>query len=128
MKITIDTYRFIKQVVKSQEFELPDETSYYFQTGVRRSIRIVPVWSTWKKERGEDEIIFQYHITCVYLSFKNKIESFTVSATSGITDLYNSKDENVIQALLLGHLDERNKEDFEQDLQTAIDNLNRFEL
>lgn len=128
MKKSIEIYKIQKVLDKNFEVDLPDETCYFFETGIRRSIRIVPIWTTWKHEQGEDEIIYQYHITCVYRSFENKIESFKVSAISGLSNIYKSDKKHPLQSLMLGWLDSRTEEQFMQDLQLAIEELNNFEL
>jgi hypothetical protein len=131
MKVKIPIYQYVKELKEDNEFELPDEESYYFETGIRRSIRFIPIWTTWKCEKGEDEIIFQYHITVVYKSFKNKVESFLISATSGLSDLFKEEDKSekasIIQSLFKGWLDKRTKEQFEADLNSTIENFNNFE-
>jgi len=131
MKVKVPIYKFVKELVEDNEFELPDEESYYFETGIRRSIRIIPIWTTWKHEKQEPEIIFQYHITMVYKSFENKIESFIISATSGLSDLYKednkSNKASIIQSLFKGWLDKRTKEQFEADLNSTIENFNKIE-
>jgi hypothetical protein len=130
MKVKINTYEIKRIEVEGKEYDLPDEPAYFFETGVRRSVRMIPIWTTWRHEKGESEIIHQYHVTCVYLSFKNKIESFNISAIGGLTDLYNDKDNSekgsIIKSLFNGWFDVRTKEQFDNDLNTAIHNLNEF--
>lgn len=134
MKVKINTYEIKRIEVEGKEYDLPDEISYYFQTGKRRSIRMIPIWTSWKHEKGEPEIIWQYHVTVVYLSSKNKVESFKISAISGLSDLYNLKEtdrfnsekSSIIKALFDYELDQRTKEEFEADLNAAIYNFDNF--
>ena len=128
MKTKIEVYKIQKVLDKDFEVDLPDKPCYFFETGIRRAIRIIPIWSTWKKQKGEEEIIWQYHITCVYRSFENKIESFTVSATSGLSDIYQSDKSHPLKSFMDGWLDNRTEQQFMTDLQSAINNLNDFEL
>ena len=80
MKINIPLYKYKKVLVESNEIEFPDEPKYYFETGIRRSIRIVPVWTTWQIDQGkEKEEIWNYDVTIIRLNFECKIEKFTLS-------------------------------------------------
>lgn len=130
MKINLKTYEYKKIELSNTEFNIPDEISYYFQTFIRRSIRVIPIWTTWNKEQyGKEEEIFSYHFTCVYQSFENKIESFEISV-SNIESLYNSDKSNgnsdLIKSLLNNDLNVRTKDQFEADLYNAIEELNKY--
>lgn len=138
MKINIKTYELKRVEKENTEFdELPEEVSYFFETGIRRSIRIVPIWTTWQKERdGKDEEIWKYHLTCVYKSFENIIESFEI-CLSDFEKYYNdnstklgtkdSRNKSIVDALLNKWLDKRTQEQFETDLNSAIKELNNFQ-
>ena len=77
MKIQLKQYKLEKVETSSVDFELPEETVYFFETHVRRSIRIKPIFTTWQKENLNKEEELQYfEVTCVYLSSKCKIEKF----------------------------------------------------
>lgn len=131
MKVKIPKYKLEKILIEDNEYELPDEPAYYFETCVRRSIRFIPILTSWKHEKDQPEEIYQYHITVVYLSFENKIESFKISAKSGLSDLMKDGDKSeqssVIKALFNKYLNVRTKEQFEADLQQAINNLSNYE-
>lgn len=124
MKVKLETYELVRNKTGLVEAELPEITSYYFETGVRRSIRLVPKWTTWNKEQyGKDEELYGYYVTCVYLSFENKIESFSIN----ISDFENalnkskpSKEEDLIISLVKNWLNIRTKQQFEADFNTAI--------
>jgi len=49
MKLQIKQYEYEKKEVASKEIQLPSETSYFFQTHIRRSIKIIPCYTTWKQ-------------------------------------------------------------------------------
>lgn len=127
MKINLKTYEYKKIELSNKEFNLPDNISYYFQTFIRRSIRIIPIWTKWNREQyGKDEEIFSYHFTCIYQSSENKIESFEISV-SDIESLYYSKSSNnsdLIKSLLNNDLNIRTKDQFDADLYNAIEKLN----
>ena len=50
MKLKIKTFEYVKVEKEAVEYDFPDVPSHYFETGIRRSIRVEPVWTTWKKE------------------------------------------------------------------------------
>ena len=129
MKFKIDTFKYVRQLVKEQEIELPDETKYFFETGIRRAVRIVPVMTEWlKKTTGEEERIYKYHVTCVYRSFQNKIESFDINAyPAELERLYNSERDNIVKCLVDGHFHIRTREEFENDYNAAIKKFNDVE-
>lgn len=127
MKVKLTTYEYVKQEIEGKEYEIPDETSYFFETGVRRAIRMVPVWTTWLKEEGKEEHIHSYKVTCVYRSMENKVETFNISVHtlgSEFSDNAKGKQADFVRALLNGWFDKRTKEQFEQDLQASINEFN----
>lgn len=124
MKIKLETYELVRKKTNLVETELPEITSYYFETGVRRSIRLVPKWTTWnKKQYDKDEELYGYYVTCVYLSFENKIESFSINISDFENALNKSKptkEEDLIISLVKNWLNTRTKEQFEADFNMAI--------
>lgn len=111
----LKTYKLEKVEVDSTELHIPEETVYLFQTGKRRSIRIVPIFF--------DAAVYELKITCVYLSYKIKIEGFKIQV-SMIERYYNSQDQSIekeiIQLLLSGDCYERTEEQFTTDLREAF--------
>lgn len=84
-------YKYEKVPTESKFWELPTEPLYLFETHIRRSISIVPHWTTWnRKTYKKPEEIFELKIICVYQSFDAKIESYTI-AVSSIEDLYHKE-------------------------------------
>ena len=131
MKISIKQYKYEKIELADKEVELPDTTAYYFQTGIRRAIRIVPRWTTWcKKQYGKDEYIYDFEITCVYNSMECKIEKFTITP-KGIEEMYfteSGKNDlkstiNFVKSWIDGDFNIRTKEQFEADLHFITNNL-----
>lgn len=121
MKISIKTYKYEKVIINDCDFELPEKTCYFFETGIRRSIKVVPIWTTWNKEKGNKEEIWSYDITCVYRSFECKVEKFSISV-SNIEDLYQAKGEKseFVKGLLDNHFQKRTEEQFNSDLKSTI--------
>ena len=127
MELSIKTYEWQRIEKSNTKFELPEEPTYWFETGIRRSIRIFPIWTTWQMENdSEPEEIWQYHFTCVYRSFENKIESFKVSIHE-FEDYYLQDKHNIIKSFLNNDFNERTKEQFENDLESALSLLNEYE-
>lgn len=126
MEIVIKTYEYQKIEKSNTKFELPEETTYWFETGIRRAIRIIPIWTTWKIENdNEREEIYKYHFTCVYRSFENKIESFEISVYD-FEECYNQNKQHIIKSFLNYEFNERTKEQFENDLESALTLLNEY--
>lgn len=127
----IKTYEYQKVEISNTEISIPQTPSYFFETGIRRSIRIVPEWTTWKKEaHNKEEELYSLEITCVYLSFECRIEKFTIRL-SEIEDLYNKKRStgldgdkwDIIHGLINQYFNIRTEKQFKEDLQTAINQL-----
>lgn len=121
MKLQIKQYEYDKREVGSKEIQLPTETSYYFETGIRRSIKIVPSFIT-KKEKKE---LYQLTVVCLYQSSECKAEKFNIRVKD-IEDIYYSDDHKhnkFIYALIEGWFDQRTKEQFDEDLNNFISDL-----
>jgi hypothetical protein len=124
MLINIKKYEFKKIEVESKIFELPETESYCFETHVRRSIRIKPVFTTWNKElHNKEEELYSFDITCVYLSFECKIVKFSISV-SDFDDLSKMEKNEFLNAWVSGWFNFRTKEQFDTDLKVAIDKIN----
>lgn len=126
MKLNIKQYEFHKVEIQSQDIEIPTETSYFFETGVRRSIRIIPVFTTWNKERfNKEEELYYLDITCLYNSSETKAEKFRINI-SDIESIYyyeKHKYNGFVSSLVRDFFDVRTKEQFEMDLKLTIDKL-----
>jgi hypothetical protein len=127
MKHSIKTYKFEKVEISSTEMEIPEQPLYCFQTGIRRSIRIIPEYTTWNMERfNKEEEIWRLNVTYVYRNFENKIEMFNFQLRDLEEMVNNNKDSYNIGNMLLHkdyHL--RTKEKFEEDLNAVISAINR---
>lgn len=126
MKVQIKQYKYEKIETSSFDLELPEETSYFFETCIRRSIRIVPVFTSWNKEQyNKEEELYKFDITCVYLSFECKIEKFSVSVSDFEKDKEIIEKNLFLRSWINGWFDKRTKTDFENDLKQAIDKINK---
>lgn len=124
----IKTYKTQRVEVDEFEIPIPTETVYYFETGIRRSIRIVPEYTTWNKEQyNKDEELFRLHVTCVYQSYQCKIEKFVINIHE-IEGIYNStqntNNKSVVELLVNNWGNKRTKEQFESDLEAVIKEIN----
>lgn len=128
MKIKLKQFQIKRVEIEPLEVELPIETSYYFETGIRRAIRIVPIFTTWMINAGnKEEELYEFEITCVYNSGESKIEKFTIQASNIERILSDEKDKyhRFVTALVEGHFDERSKEAFESDLNYVIKEISK---
>ena len=125
MKVQIKQHKHVKVETSSFDLELPEETSYFFETGIRRSIRIVPIFTTWNKEQyNKEEELFKFDITCVYLSFECKIEKFSVSVSDFDKDKEIIEKNLFLRSQINKWFNKRTQIDFENDLKQAIDKIN----
>ena len=118
MKLTLRQYQCKKVEVASKEIELSTEVSYFFQTGIRRSIKIIPRFTTWNKEQyDKEEELYELEVICLYNSFECKAEKFKIRVNS-IEEIYYSekhKHNNFITSLIEDDFHERTKEQFDAD-------------
>jgi hypothetical protein len=118
MKLEIKQYKYEKIEVSSKEIELPTETSYFFQTGIRRSIKITPRFTTWnKKHYNKEEELYELIVVCLYQNFECKAEKFSLRVNELENIYYSEKDENkeFVTALIDGCFNKRTKEQFDAD-------------
>lgn len=123
MDLVIKQYKFEKVETDSRIIRIPTEESYFFETGVRRSIRIIPHFTTWNKERfDKDEELYELEITCLYGSFECRIEHFKIRG-SDIESIAYSKEhkyKSFVTSLIEDWFDKRTKEQFEGDLKELL--------
>lgn len=126
MKLQIKQYEYEKKEVASKEIQLPSETSYFFQTHKRRSIKLIPCYTTWNKEEFDrDEELYEFVVICLYQSSQCKVEKFTIDARKIEEIYYSNKHEHkdFITALINGEFYERTKEQFDADFNTILTTL-----
>lgn len=129
MKTKIEKWKFVKQIETGVEVELPDEIEYHFQTGIRRSIAIIPEWTSWQKDRGKEEEIWKYDFICVYDDFKCKIEKASIQVSQISSLLQNDKDSYSLVDFLVNEKGEytvRSKERFMADYNKVLNNINEL--
>lgn len=123
----IKTYRVQKVEVAEFEIPLPEVPTYLFETGVRRSIRIIPKFTTWNKERfNKEEELYGLDVTLIYLSFKCEVVKFTINV-SDLEGIWNSQErtlkKQILELLVNDWGDSRTQEEFETDLNVVIEKL-----
>lgn len=126
MKLNIKQYEFKKIEIKAKEIDLPTEVSYYFETGVRRSIKITPVFTTWNKERfDKEEELYCLKIICLYNSSKCMAEKFTINTKEIETIFYSEqhKYKSFVTSLINDWFDVRTKEQFEADFKYTFEEM-----
>lgn len=126
MKLNIKQYEYHKVEIQSRDIEIPTEISYFFETGVRRSIRIVPIYTTWHVfQYGKDEVLWYLDVTCLYNSSQTKAEKFRIDINDIESIYYNEKHKyhGFVRGLVNDFFDVRTKEQFENDLKLTIDKL-----
>lgn len=122
MKQIIVKKKVFKITEEDLPFNIPTEPMCLFMYGSRISIKIVPVYTTWKKMNGEgEEEIWSLDILVVSGGLTNHIEKITVHISS-IGDILRENKSNVTSRILelMNEPDERNlrtpqefKEDFD---------------
>lgn len=122
--------RKVVEVTEEVDIQLPMETCYFFDTGERQSIRIVPNF-LYNKESLEENLI-DFQITTVYFEFSVvKIERGTLSIRDIQEMLLEQQKINnknsVMNSYIKKHLYVRTKEQFENDLNAAIIKLKEEE-
>lgn len=121
-----------KKVFKTEEedlpFNIPTEPMCLFMYGSRVSIRIVPVYTTWKKMNGEgEEEIWSLDILVVSGGFSNRIEKITVHISSIGDILRNTESDMTCRILeLMNDHDERNirtPQEFQEDFDIVYNKM-----
>lgn len=126
MKLNIKQYKYEKVEIEAKEIDLPTEVSYYFETGVRRSIKITPVFTTWNKERfNKEEELYCLEIICLYNSSECKAEKFTINTKEIETIFYSEKHKykGFVDSLVNDWFDVRTKEQFEADFNYTFEEM-----
>jgi hypothetical protein len=126
MKLQIKQYEYEKKEIASKEIQLPTEISHYFETGIRRSIKIIPRFITWNKEQyNKDEELYELIVVCLYQSSECRAEKFTlrISDIEGI--YYSPKHEHkeFVTGLIEGWFNKRTKEQFDIDFDNIFSEM-----
>lgn len=67
---------------EEMDFTVPTETLYFFRTGSRFALKLVPIWTRWQVEReNKPEEVWKFHCVLVYMSFQNKIEAIEIQVS-----------------------------------------------
>ena len=126
-----------ERVKEEMEIKLPTEPLYYLSSR-KKSIRLIPVYTTWNIEKSnKPECIWRYDCTVVDLHFTTSIERFHIGVTErDFQDVVDKQDrsnysirEEIYHKLINFPNDYlRTKEQFDADLQAALDNITRPKL
>jgi hypothetical protein len=121
-------YKYVQEEINSKEFDIPQKPVYFFQTGIRRAIRIVPISTTWNKQRyKKDEEVYDLEFTCIYTSYECKLEKFKIPISQLESIYYHEKEKyhSIVRNWIDGDLDERTQEQFEGELNSIIDSFKK---
>ena len=127
----VQKYEYERVLKHNIELPIPEETLYCFETGVRRSIRIIPKKITWEAPSGgrfKLGDVYSLDVTCVYLSFECRAERFTIDLHQADSLLRedsrkNSKEASILKMLLNEDHDLRTEEQFYEDFRTYLNKL-----
>jgi len=127
MKIT--TYEYVQKPLTETELFIPEKPFYCFQTFIRRSIRIIPtIWNKKSVQSLKNGEVHKLDVTCVYQDFECKIERFTINMHM-VQGYINNNEKNIKADICRMLLEEdyyiRTKEDFNQDLNDALKEINK---
>lgn len=126
MILQIKQYEYEKKEIASKEIQLPTEISHYFETGIRRSIKIIPRFTTWNKEQyNKEEELYELIVICLYQSFECKAEKFTIriSDIEGIYYSQKHKYKELVTGLIEGCFNKRTKEQFDIDFDNTFSEM-----
>lgn len=118
----IKKYKFEKVEIESRDIQLPTETSYFFETGIRRSIKIIP---KFRENNNKEDDLFQLIIICIYQNFECRIEKFNIYV-SDIEKIYYSENhihKSFVTSLIENYFNIRTKEQFENDFNNVISEI-----
>jgi hypothetical protein len=123
MEIKVKKYKYQKVIDEEFTFDIPEEGIYLFQTGIRRSIKVTPEWTSWNENQGKREEIWKLNFVCVYGSMEAKIEAFSIQV-SELAHIYSTiKHEHYRLLEFIGDRDEydvRTKEQFDADFDAVL--------
>lgn len=127
MEIKIETFK--KVVDTSVSFDLPEETTYWFEYGIRRSIRIIPIIGEAMSFDGNEKKVgvTHYKVTTVGINFECKIEDFTVDVDEIADEIRMEKSDSVFHSMYQNWILPRTEEEFQADLKIALNRINSLE-
>lgn len=120
----------IKRVLSEEiEVEIPEKQLYFWHNGERVAYCVTPEWTTWRKEHGSPEEIWQFRVVKVDPSNK-KIEAFYIRV-SELAEIFqdrgNTKYLRLVENLLLyPEEDNRTKEEFMKDYEDVLREINSY--
>jgi len=121
MKFT--TYKYQKKALEDTEIFVPEVPFYCFQTGIRRSIRMIPKFIEYESPNNRIGDLYALEITCVYQNLMCKVEKLTLTV-SNIQRYINidSKDNitSIVKLLVGKDYLIRTEEWFNEDLRNVL--------
>lgn len=138
MKRTVTMTQYQPVPIRNVEVTIPEEPCYFFKTGIRKSIAVIPQWTTWQMNNdGKPEEVWEIKLVSVGLSFENTISTsfFRISELEGLfatkADVWNPKEaylKEFLKTLFLNPdaLNKRTEEQFMNDFNATISNCNRI--
>jgi hypothetical protein len=124
MELKLKKYKFERVEIDNISVKIPKNTEYYFETGIRRSIRVSPILSSWKEPDNREEILY-LEFLLIYNSWETKIELKRIQIRDIEEVYYNESDpnHNLIKAYFEGWFSKRSKEQFLTDYKLVIDKM-----
>ena len=126
-KIKVLQWMYEKKQVE-HEFDIPTETTYWFKTGQRFSLKLVPILTKWHMENeNKPEEIWKFHCVLVYGSMQNKIEAIDIQL-SGIPDILRTGSGiyyDVVNIILNKNGEPRTKKEFNADFNNVLKNIKK---
>lgn len=123
MKIPVKSYKYQRVLDEEATFDIPEEGIYLFQTGIRRSIKVTPEWTTWNERQGKREEIWKLNFVCVYGSMEAKIEAFSIPVSELERIYSDTKHEHYRLIEFINDRDEcdvRTKDQFNVDFESVL--------
>jgi len=127
----IKKYKLEKVFTEEVDFRMPTEVLYLFEFGVRRSIKVTPVYTTWNKEiHNKEEEIYKLEFILVLDGFNHNatITKIVIDLTD-MERIYTKNDYNDVNLTLLDFINTfdssniRTKEQFEVDFNNTLNEL-----
>lgn len=130
MKIPIKKYKIERVIDEEFTINIPEKEIYFFITGIRVSVKVIPIWTKWNQEHyNKPEEIWKLKFVLVYGSWESKIESFEIQI-SNIADIISGDSctrKRILDALNEDLEGNRTKEQFETDFRNVLNKIQEEE-
>lgn len=127
----IKKYKLEKVFVEEVDFRVPTETLYLFEYHIRRTMKVTPIWTTWRMNtKGTPEEVFELEFVIVLDGFNHNATIYKHKISlSKLDEIYTRPDSYKGEYSLLDFIntyDKRNvrtKEEFEKDFNNVLNEL-----